>query len=383
MKTRTLPFLSVAIATCLASVSPAQDVRRVNGTAPAILATAPARDSGAGMDLAQGVYIAAIDVEERSVRKYAGQKLFNTQGAELGTIKDFIVHPATSRVRYAVVSSGGVLGGMGNSLRLVPIESIRWGTRGNMFEIDILQSAWLQVPPVSDQNYVADRFNISAAQHEGMVGSYGTPQRGAATMRPTDNEFAGLIRASAVRGRTVYAANRKVGDIEYIIIDLERGTAGALLDASGDFTGTTAKYLIPLSRLSYNNPRQDPITTTLTRADFDAARPGSFGVAASTAAANEIRVATEPPLTPTGRISTPPLANPTADAIATSVQSIRHAINNDPVLVGEQVQVTTENGRIVLRGAVRNNATRNNLENAARRAAPAVNIDNQIAVMDR
>src|SRR5687767_13232908 len=130
MKTRTLPLLSVAIATCLASVSPAQDVRRANGTAPTVLATAPARDSAAGMDLAQGVYIATIDVQDRSLRKYAGQKIFNTQGAELGTIKDFIVHPASSRVRYAVVSSGGVLGGMGNSLRLVPTESIRRNTQG-------------------------------------------------------------------------------------------------------------------------------------------------------------------------------------------------------------------------------------------------------------
>jgi len=333
------------------------------------------------MDLTQGVYVASIDAEDRSLRKYAGQTLFNAQGAELGEVKDFIVHPATSRVRYAVVSSGGVLGGMGNSLRLVPVEVLRPGTRGNTFEVNILHSDWLQLPPVSDENYVTDRFNISAAQHEAMARPFG--DRGATAARSSEEALVGLIRASAVRGKAVKAGNIKVGDIENIIIDLTRGTASALLDSSGDFTGTSAKYLVPLSRLVINNSRQDPIGTTLTRADFDAARPASFGVTANTVASENVRVVNEPTLAPTGRPTAQPVLDATNDSIATSVQTIRRAITNDPVLVGEHVQVTTENGRIVLRGAVRDAAAKRNLENAARRAVPNAQIENQVAVIER
>ena len=140
---------------------------------------------------------------------------------------------------------------------------------------------------------------------------------------------------------------------------------------------------MPLSRLVINNSRQDPIGTTLTRADFDAARSANFGVTANTVASENVRVTTEPALAPTGRPTTQPDLNPTADSIATSVQTIRRAITNDPVLVGEHVQVTTENGRIVLRGAVRDAAAKRNLENAARRAVPNANIENQVAVIER
>ena len=82
------------------------------------------------------MFIASPEAEKHGLRRYDGQKLLNTEGAELGTIKDLIVHPQTSRVRYVVVSSGGVLGGIWGGWLHVSFlwidESVRgqhWGTR--------------------------------------------------------------------------------------------------------------------------------------------------------------------------------------------------------------------------------------------------------------
>ena len=401
--TPTLPLLAIAIG--LTSLSSAQDVRRTDRpTSTQTSSTAgdrspPAVASASAPTSDQAVYLASIDTEDRSLRRYAGKKLFNHQGAELGTIRDFIVHPPSNRVRYLVVSSGGLFGGMGNSLRLVPYEAVRRGSRGNLFEVEILQAAWLQVPPVSDEDYVVDRFNISPEHHQRMLQRFGPGERTAVDSGAATNDLAGLIRARAIRGRSVFAENRKVGDIENIIISLEHGTAAALLDSSGDFTGTRAKYIIPLSRLASTGTRPDRFTTTLTRADFARAQPSEFAghtAAVQPRATSEpLLTPTEPPLTPTGRPSAPApqaVSQPRAvstpaqaqqDALAASAHAIRQAIDNDPVLTAENVHVMSETGRIVLRGAARNQSAKDGIEEAARRATPNVRIENQITVTTR
>jgi sporulation protein YlmC with PRC-barrel domain len=276
----------------------ARPVVPATSTATAVAQSAP--------DLAQGVYLASIDAEDRSLRRYAGFRLLNTESAELGTVRDFIVHPSSSRVRYAVISSGGVLGGIGNSLRLVPVEALRRGQEPKTFAIDILQSAWLQTPPISDDDYVADRFAISAEQHQTLTQRFAAANPSGSrpmTARVTTNtapnaETDRLIRASALRGKKVTAGDRHVGNVENIILDLEQGTAAALLDASGEFTGTTGKYLVPLSRLAITAPPQNMVSTVLTRADFDRAQPSNFGLSSDPRS--------EPGLSPTGRSSAEP-----------------------------------------------------------------------------
>ena len=290
-------------------------------------------------------------------------------------------------MRYLVVSSGGI-GGMGNKLRLVPVETVRRTNRG--LEVEILQSAWLEVPPVSDANYVVDRFDISPAQHQIMVQQFQSPNSSA---RPVDAPLgtpgapggqvvSGLLRASALRGKDARIGNEPVGEIKDVIVDLARGTAAALLESAGGFTGTAAKYIVPLSRFTLETAKQNPIGTTLTRADFDRAQPATFGSISATAA-QEARTGNEQPLTPTGRPTTADAAGQASDALAVSARTIRNAILADPSLGAENVQVTTANGRIVLAGPVRNETNRNKIEDVARRTATTASIDNRITVENR
>src|SRR5678815_1200617 len=115
MKPRTFAtlLLTLVIAESATPASSAQGPGTVDRTTPSQSATIAAGPSNVitatPLDLAQGIYIAGIDVEDRSLRRYAGQKLYNSEGAELGTIKDFVVDPSSSGLRYLVVSSGGIL----------------------------------------------------------------------------------------------------------------------------------------------------------------------------------------------------------------------------------------------------------------------------------
>jgi sporulation protein YlmC with PRC-barrel domain len=339
------------------------------------------------LDLAQGIYIAGLDAEDRSLRRYAGQKLYNSEGAELGTIKDFIVDPVASGVRYFVVSSGGILGGMGNSLRLVPIEALRREPKHNRFEVDILQARWLQIPPIHDEDYVVDRFNISPAQHQELVQQLGGSNilsQPAPSTPASPGQLTGLIRATQFRGKSVQAAGQRVGNIENIIVDLAGRTAAVLVDSAGDFTGTRAKYLVPLHRLAFTSPRREAVTTTLTRADFDRAQPATFQPDVTTARFAPARGTDEPQLTPTG--PTTPAVPPTArvsESLAASARAVRQAFDSDATLADANVQVTAENGNVVLRGTVRNPTIRDELERTAKRVAPAAPIDSQITINNR
>jgi sporulation protein YlmC with PRC-barrel domain len=373
----------IALGTGFASLSFAQTDRRTERTPTADRDFAPASPS---VDLTQGVFIASPEAEKHGLRRYDGQKLLNTEGAELGTIKDLIVHPQTSRVRYLVVSSGGVLGGIGNSLRLVPAEVVRHGRQSNRLEIDILQSAWLQVPPISDENYVIDRFDISTAQHDAMVQRFGSssqPSRpvSAVPAPSSQPEISGLIRGSVLCGKNVRVGDRNVGEIENIIVDLGRGTAAALFDSSGELTGTKAKYIIPLSRLVFGRTARAPVGISLTRADFDRAQPDNFGSLDHAASAFP-RTSTEAGLTPTGRTASDVSLNSNSDAGA-SARAVRLAINDNPALVAEPVQVRAENGKVVLSGSVRTEAIRDSLEQTARRVVPAGTIENRVRIENR
>lgn len=373
---------TIAFATCFSSFLPAQEVvpPSVNPTVVIPVTPPPSAPplSPGEIDFSQGVYLASVDADNYGLRRYAGQKLYNTEGAELGSVRDFIVHPISSRVRYVVVSTGGVLGGMGNSLRLVPFEALRHGGP-NLFQVEILQAHWLQIPPVNDRDYVVDRFNYTPAQHQEMLRPF-LPPNSTVAVSADANDWAGLMRASVFRGKQVFGPDRKIGEIDNIILDLERGLAAALLDPRADFTGTSGKYLIPLGRLVFNDPRQNQITTTLTRADFDVARQSTFGATVATPPPT-YTVVTEPPLSPTGRVASPPSTPVVSESLVHSARAIRSAIDHDPVLVAENVQVTAENGRIILRGSVRSDAVRTSLEATAQRAVSGVAIENQIAVV--
>ena len=374
------------------------------------------------MAASETIQIASADATDRGVRRLAGKQVRADSGDKLGTLKDFVVDAPTGKVTYAVVSSGGFLGA-GDTLRAIPCEALQRSTAINGFVVNIDPAKWSQIPAIDQADFNAGRINIGADQHRQLMQIFEVNGAGQSAATASGST-AHLRRASELRGKNIQAGEQKIGGIEEVVIDLEHGTAAALVDPAKDFASTDAKYLVPIQRLNLASTG-NVVTTTLTRADFDQAQLQSITAAATTpsttAGVTQPPTTTAPdetPLAPTGRDTTdrsqtvagttpptqptPPAPptdttrtdeqlsptgrtsaeqTPQADAgLKASARIVRQALDQDIALAAANVQVMPENGKLVLRGSVRDQQTKSNVDRAAKQAASDAQIDNQITI---
>ena len=80
-----------------------------------------------------------------------------------------------------------------------------------------------------------------------------------------------LIPLGGLRGKIVSTGSENVGTISDVLIDAQRMTAAAILAPEQNFSFDNKRFIAPLRYLNLAARDQDPITTTLTRADFEAA----------------------------------------------------------------------------------------------------------------
>lgn len=81
-----------------------------------------------------------------------------------------------------------------------------------------------------------------------------------------------LVRASTLRGTDVRVGEERLGVIEVIGLDMDRGTATAVLAMKPSGAGSESKYHIPLSTLKFGTVSDAGIATSLSRSDFERAR---------------------------------------------------------------------------------------------------------------
>jgi len=63
-----------------------------------------------------------------SANSMIGNKVANSEGELLGTIKDLVVDLDDAQIAYAVLSFGGLLG-LGDKLFAIPLEALTFDTR--------------------------------------------------------------------------------------------------------------------------------------------------------------------------------------------------------------------------------------------------------------
>lgn len=100
-----------------------------------------------------------------------GNDVYNTEGEDLGDIKEFMVDMASGRVEYAVLSFGGVLG-MGEKLFAVPWAALELDTANKRFTLDVVKDSLQDAPGFDKDRWpsMADRTWAS-----GVHKFYGTP----------------------------------------------------------------------------------------------------------------------------------------------------------------------------------------------------------------
>ena len=102
-----------------------------------------------------------------------GNDVFNSDGEDLGDIKEFMIDMASGRVAYAVLSFGGLLG-MGDKLFAVPWGALTLDIVNKRFTLKVPKGRLHDAPGFDKDNWPSMADEAWAA---GVHTFYGTPYR--------------------------------------------------------------------------------------------------------------------------------------------------------------------------------------------------------------
>lgn len=386
-------LLGALVATLLASPLSAQTRASTSANTREIERT---ENAAAAAPVHDRLQVAPPDAVEHSVRKLAGAPVHGANGERLGTIKDFVIDKQTGEVVYAVVSSGGMLG-VGNTLRLVPLDALRRATDGaEGFVVQLDRTAWNRAPALVEEAFDAGIIHHDEEQrrelHAYFDGDDRTPAsrstdapdattprdrattdtaRVAVRSREAERAASPWIRASDLHEKEIHAAGREIGEIEDLTIDLKTKTAAAIVELDDDIFSDDLELLVPLTELTLAQATDEAVATTLTRQQFARFDPAH-------------RARADADVVPTGRTSAE--QNPDRDidpALAAAVRSARQALDNHAELSRADIRVNTEGGQLVLRGRVRTERQKELAGDAVHEAASGIGLENYIVVDPR
>jgi sporulation protein YlmC with PRC-barrel domain len=104
----------------------------------------------------QGFHVEQQAAKCLRASKLIGLKAWNPQNQELGQIDDLVVDMPSGKIKFAILSSGGVLG-IGEKLHAVPIEftSLRWDAEhnSNYLVLDLTQDQLRNAPSFTSNSW--------------------------------------------------------------------------------------------------------------------------------------------------------------------------------------------------------------------------------------
>jgi sporulation protein YlmC with PRC-barrel domain len=89
-----------------------------------------------------------------------GNKVVNTEGEQLGSLKELVIDLEDGRIAYAVLSFGGFLG-LGDKLFAIPWESLTLDTEEHTFILDVDKEV-LKNAPGFDKDHWPDNAQYEA-----------------------------------------------------------------------------------------------------------------------------------------------------------------------------------------------------------------------------
>ncbi|QYM79918.1 PRC-barrel domain-containing protein [Horticoccus luteus] len=252
------------------------------------------------------------------------------------------------------------------------------------------------------------------------------------------------VLASDVIGKNIRSGDQKVGNIDDLVITWSDHRAAILLDPDHDFVatdrsnvgaGTTnedmsagrsgvsanssrrmtgnGKYVVSFDKVEISGTGRDSVTTSLTKDQFVAATAGSAatagvmnrdgvyawqgwdadpGMNVSVHTTNDSSgwksQSTTTGITSPGGMTTV-MSNDAANSSRAAtdqatVESVRRVLNDGSLpAAARQVQVSQENGKLVLTGTVPSKDLKNTIEDKVEKAANGWDVDNQISVSEK
>lgn len=207
------------------------------------------------------IELATRDVEPRRIEHLTRSEVRSSDNLRVGTIADFVIEPNSGRIFFAAVSGDAAT--EGDALRLVPFNALTYSRENDNFTSSVRQSEWSKLPRIGRQDFRRGLLNVQ-------------PRNPQLEPDPMRANFGGrLVRAAELPGRPIEIEGREVGGIEDLVVDFTTATVSALVELDEDPAGRGQSYIVPLTHLQAGNEGRDPIRSTLTRSDFQAAAAGA------------------------------------------------------------------------------------------------------------
>ncbi len=322
-----------------------------------------------------------------------GREIYSAERKEIGEVNDLVVDAHSGRIVFAIVESGGVLG-IGDKERAVPFSAL---SRTRMedkdaFSIGLNEAGW-KAAPTLDRDEIATLDN---SRRDSLFAYYGASsdylREGAVTLnrqpvasaRQTGqiNQIASntapeksqgqLLRVSELTGKDLRSGDAEVGEIEDVLVNIDRRKASLLLDPEDAFAGTNDKLVVAFSRLTLTPSDRgiDHINTDLQPNDLKNARHRE--VTASDWLENDTGT---PYVWTDGTLGTVPYTAfaPERDQMTehdkqVSADTVRDALEDDPAIgdAMDKIQVERSGNSLVLSGEVATMDMKNRITRAAK-----------------
>lgn len=186
--------------------------------------------------------------------KIIGTNVENANGDRIGEIKDMVVDMQNERVRYVVLSHGGVLG-IGDKLFAYPMSMVTTeGTNRDKLVMNVNKEQ-LDKAPGFEKNKWPD---FADSSYTGRIDEYFGAQS-----RRDGEKAAQIVRASDLIGKNFDDANGKsAGEVEDLVVDSSTGNVEyAIVDFDDSWAKNTDGKLvaIPLDELMLGGDKHDKL----------------------------------------------------------------------------------------------------------------------------
>jgi sporulation protein YlmC with PRC-barrel domain len=186
--------------------------------------------------------------------KVVGADVDNTSGQDLGKIKDVVVDPESGRVAYAVLSFGGFMG-VGNKLFAIPWRSLKMQADDKLI-LDV-EKAQLEAAKGFDEDNWPDMANQQWATETHK--HFGQEPYWSVEVKVEGIPALQTSRLSKLIGHGVdNNADKKLGEINDVILDSNRGQIAYAVLGVGGFVGIGEDLVaVPWEKLDVTQVNND------------------------------------------------------------------------------------------------------------------------------
>lgn len=136
-----------------------------------------------------------------------GEDVYNSQGEDLGDIKEIMLDMQSGEVAYAVLSFGGVMG-MGTKLFAVPWQALQLDTQNKRFILDVSKEKLQRAPGFDKDNWP----DMASAEFTNEMSSFYNTKRGTTIPVSSSGSMMGQ-GSSSLQGENRYGSTVDQGSL--------------------------------------------------------------------------------------------------------------------------------------------------------------------------